>query len=54
MILNELRPQIFFDDQIKHLEGTVKSIPCAHVPFGITNQLPSARNNQNESENELS
>lgn len=53
-ILEELKPQIFFDDQMKHLENAANSIPCVHVPFGITNQLPSARNNKNQSENEPS
>ncbi len=37
-ILDVLRPQIFFDDQIGHLEPAAESTPCVHIPFGIRNQ----------------
>jgi 5'-nucleotidase len=37
-ILDVLRPQIFFDDQIGHLEPASESTPCVHIPFGIRNQ----------------
>lgn len=32
-----LRPHIFFDDQMTHLEGTARSAPSVHVPFGAIN-----------------
>ncbi|MES1972660.1 MAG: 5'-nucleotidase [Pseudomonadota bacterium] len=37
-ILDVLKPQIFFDDQIGHLEPAADSTPCVHIPFGIRNQ----------------
>ncbi|MEO6989626.1 MAG: 5'-nucleotidase [Aquihabitans sp.] len=37
-VLRELRPHIFFDDQMSHLESAALEIPSVHVPFGITNQ----------------
>ena len=36
-ILDVLRPQIFFDDQIGHLEPASENTPCVHIPFGIRN-----------------
>ncbi len=35
-ILNTLKPHIFFDDQMTHLEHLV-DIPAVHIPFGIAN-----------------
>lgn len=37
-ILEVLKPQVFFDDQIGHLEPAAASTPCVHIPFGIRNQ----------------
>ena len=37
-ILDILRPQIFFDDQLGHLEPAAANTPCVHIPFGIRNQ----------------
>jgi 5'-nucleotidase len=37
-ILDVLRPQIFFDDQLGHLEPAAANTPCVHIPFGIRNQ----------------
>ena len=37
-IIEVLRPHIFFDDQKTHLEGTARSAPSVHVPFGIVNE----------------
>jgi 5'-nucleotidase len=37
-ILSVLKPHIFFDDQIRHLESASKSVPSVHIPFGITNK----------------
>ena len=36
-VLDVLKPHIFFDDQIGHLEPASASIPSVHVPFGIAN-----------------
>lgn len=36
-ILNIMKPHIFFDDQIVHLEH-IDNIPGVHIPFGITNK----------------
>ncbi len=33
-VLEVLKPHIFFDDQRRHL---VPTVPCVHVPFGVTN-----------------
>jgi 5'-nucleotidase len=37
-ILDVLKPQIFFDDQLGHLTPASESTPCVHIPFGIRNQ----------------
>jgi 5'-nucleotidase len=36
-ILDVLKPQIFFDDQIGHLEPASENTPSIHVPFGVKN-----------------
>ena len=36
-VLGILKPHIFFDDQMSHLEGTQTLVPSVHVPFGIKN-----------------
>lgn len=36
-VLAVLRPHIFFDDQMTHLEGAQDVVPSVHVPFGIRN-----------------
>ncbi len=36
-VLEVMRPHIFFDDQITHLEKTANTIPSVLVPFGINN-----------------
>ena len=36
-ILAALKPHIFFDDQLTHLEKTAITVPSVLVPFGITN-----------------
>lgn len=36
-VLDVLKPHIFFDDQIGHLERAASSIPSVHIPFGIAN-----------------
>jgi len=37
-ILDVLKPHIFFDDQIGHLEPAAETTPCVHIPFGIRNK----------------
>ena len=37
--LDEIKPQIFFDDQMSHLAPASLTTPCAHVPFGIRNKV---------------
>lgn len=37
-ILDVLKPQIFFDDQLGHLEPAAATTPSVHIPFGIRNQ----------------
>lgn len=36
-VLNELRPHIFFDDQVSNLDGRELHIPAVHIPFGVAN-----------------
>lgn len=40
-ILQILKPHIFFDDQMTHLEGIKHLVPSVHVPFGIKNLRPA-------------
>ena len=37
-ILDVLKPQIFFDDQLGHIEPASENTPCVHIPFGIRNK----------------
>ncbi len=36
-ILDIMKPQTFFDDQLGHLEPASENTPCVHIPFGIRN-----------------
>ncbi|WP_022894481.1 5'-nucleotidase [Agromyces subbeticus] len=45
-VLRVLRPHIFFDDQLKHLEGAADEIPSVHVPFGVVNEPLDAETSQ--------
>lgn len=36
-VLDILKPHIFFDDQIGHLEPAAESTPSVHIPFGVAN-----------------
>ncbi len=38
LVLDVLKPHIFFDDQSTHLESASSVVPSVHIPFGITNQ----------------
>lgn len=35
--LEILKPHIYFDDQMLHLDSSLNNIPLVHVPFGISN-----------------
>ncbi len=37
-ILAAIRPHLFIDDQLGHLDATIKNIPLVHIPFGIANE----------------
>lgn len=37
-ILNVLKPHMYFDDQISHLQSAAGDIPMVHIPFGIANR----------------
>lgn len=41
-VLRVLKPHIFFDDQLGHLEGSADEIPSVHVPFGVVNEVESS------------
>lgn len=36
-VLEVLRPHIFFDDQLGHLDAASDVAPSVHIPFGVTN-----------------
>jgi 5'-nucleotidase len=36
-VLEILKPHMFFDDQMTHIEAVAGNIPSVHVPFGIRN-----------------
>ncbi len=36
-VLKQLKPHIFFDDQMTHIESAAGDIPSVHVPFGVRN-----------------
>lgn len=36
-VLDILKPHLFFDDQIGHLESAAEDTPSVHIPFGIAN-----------------
>ena len=37
-VLDILKPHLFFDDQLVHLEPVAPSTPSVHVPFGVANK----------------
>jgi 5'-nucleotidase len=38
-VLKILKPHLFFDDQITHLDPALENIPLVHIPFGIANKV---------------
>ncbi len=41
-ILSILRPHMFFDDQLGHLQPSAENIPMVHIPFGVSNEVNSS------------
>lgn len=41
LILQTLKPHMFFDDQLSHLTSAAGQIPMVHIPYGVANK-PSA------------
>ncbi len=39
IVIDVLKPHIFFDDQIRHLSTTTQ-VPSVHIPFGVLNEQP--------------
>ncbi|MFA8449182.1 MAG: 5'-nucleotidase [Bacteroidales bacterium] len=37
-VLNILKPHIYFDDQMVHLDSSRSKIPLVHIPFGVANK----------------
>lgn len=37
-VLRIMKPHMFFDDQIGHLEASSEMLPSVHIPFGIANK----------------
>jgi len=37
-VLDILKPHIYFDDQMVHLDPKLSKIPLVHIPFGIVNK----------------
>lgn len=37
-VLDVLKPHIFFDDQLVHLETAASSTPSVLIPFGVRNE----------------
>ncbi|WP_343203057.1 5'-nucleotidase [Stenotrophomonas maltophilia] len=42
LVLEVLKPHIFFDDQSLHLAAASQAAPSVHIPFGITNNSETA------------
>lgn len=36
-ILEILKPHLFLDDQLPHLDQTLENVPLVHIPFGVAN-----------------
>lgn len=51
-VLNTLKPHIFFDDQLRHLEDPELTAPAVHVPFGVHNlpEPPTTEVSQSDEE----
>lgn len=38
-VLDIVKPHIYFDDQLIHLDPKLSKIPLVHIPFGIANKM---------------
>ena len=38
-VLEQLKPHIFFDDQIQHLQSAAHAVPSVLIPFGVTREI---------------
>ena len=36
-VLEIMKPHLYFDDHLAHLDKSIKNIPLVHIPFGISN-----------------
>ncbi|MFA5012132.1 MAG: 5'-nucleotidase [Ignavibacteria bacterium] len=43
-ILEVMKPHLFFDDQLTHLDPKLENIPLVHIPFGIQNKSIEIKN----------
>ena len=41
-VLEIMKPHIYFDDQMSHLDSEAGSIPSVHIPFGVANKAPKS------------
>lgn len=48
LVLEVLKPHIFFDDQSLHLAAASQAAPSVHIPFGITNNSETAPHQNDE------
>jgi len=37
-VLRIMKPHLFFDDQLTHLDPNLENIPLVHIPFGVANK----------------
>lgn len=37
-VLDIMKPHLYFDDQLIHLDDNIQNIPLVHIPFGISNE----------------
>lgn len=37
-VLEQLKPHIFFDDQIQHVEKSADAVPSVLIPFGVARE----------------
>lgn len=38
-VLEIIKPHLFLDDQLTHLDAKLENIPLVHIPFGVTNSV---------------
>jgi 5'-nucleotidase len=47
-VIKQLRPHIFFDDQLAHLNPSAEHTASVHIPFGALNTIPGPRRTLDE------